>query len=444
MEKHWLIRTNSNKILGPVSVDKIKELLKKEKFDLKDEICSGNGFWFWIEEKDLVEKYVYQGQRQSFNPISEARNVLTDSNGKPLGSHAQKVEGWSLNEDTFSDVDDITVVQNLDEIRKKLAKNPDILRENHKDYDLIKEDRGDTSLVLEKATDAAHINTKVNLPDESDLTYPNANFSEEESKLINMEEVPSAEDLEYPDEKKYEDDEKSYSMKLSDHSLTSEKISQEFRYDDGEDKSELSLIVPDESSGSFSSMNVKELGVDNQEFNYKIDDGDEEDEEDEESLRTKSKFDEESLIRAKKELEKIEMLDLAIEIDESQIEREIRSLNEQQIMNLFEQLSNKPETLSKQDYLRFKFVRQEIFKLQNKRVKEKKGSYSNAGDKSNRSVAANPHRQGSNQSQPSRKKTVTRGDVTPRNSKLFLYMVFLAIAIGLGLIYLFLKLSDQL
>lgn len=79
MGKNWLIRTKSNHILGPVSKEKVNELYQNGSIKQDDEICSGNGFWFFIRESDLVERYLLGNNVQSFNPISEAKDVLTQS-----------------------------------------------------------------------------------------------------------------------------------------------------------------------------------------------------------------------------------------------------------------------------------------------------------------------------------------------------------------------------
>jgi hypothetical protein len=77
MGKNWLIRTKSNHILGPVSKEKVQELYQNGSIKADDEICSGNGYWFFIRELDLVNKYLMGTHSQSFNPISEAKDVLT-------------------------------------------------------------------------------------------------------------------------------------------------------------------------------------------------------------------------------------------------------------------------------------------------------------------------------------------------------------------------------
>ena len=78
MEKNWLIRTHQNQILGPISKERVVEFIKKGNLTSDDEICSGNGYWFQVKEKELLEKYVYGGELQPFNPISEAKSVFSE------------------------------------------------------------------------------------------------------------------------------------------------------------------------------------------------------------------------------------------------------------------------------------------------------------------------------------------------------------------------------
>ena len=99
MGKNWLIRTKSNHILGPVSKEKVLELYQNGSIKQDDEICSGNGYWFFIRENDLVEKYLLGNSHQSFNPISEAKDILTSSNSS-TGYEATR--------------DDITIIGGID------------------------------------------------------------------------------------------------------------------------------------------------------------------------------------------------------------------------------------------------------------------------------------------------------------------------------------------
>jgi len=87
MVKNWLIRTRQKQILGPISREKLIELSGQQPPVLseEDELCSGNGYWFFVKETDLFDRYVVNGEVQSFNPISEAKDVLNQDksqNGK--------------------------------------------------------------------------------------------------------------------------------------------------------------------------------------------------------------------------------------------------------------------------------------------------------------------------------------------------------------------------
>ena len=74
VERNWLIRTRNKKLLGPVSKKKIRELLDKGSLNGDDELSTGNGYWFWVRERELIDKYVFGDIPQEFNPVSEADN----------------------------------------------------------------------------------------------------------------------------------------------------------------------------------------------------------------------------------------------------------------------------------------------------------------------------------------------------------------------------------
>jgi len=76
-EKNWLIRTARKKILGPISKKQVIDFLEKNSLMPEDEIVSGNGYWFSVKEKDLLDKYLYGDLKQPFNPISEAVSILS-------------------------------------------------------------------------------------------------------------------------------------------------------------------------------------------------------------------------------------------------------------------------------------------------------------------------------------------------------------------------------
>lgn len=74
MIKKWLIRTKNNHILGPVSKEKIRELIANGTIKGDDEVCSGNGYWIYVREQDLISKYILGDSSQSFNPVQEAKS----------------------------------------------------------------------------------------------------------------------------------------------------------------------------------------------------------------------------------------------------------------------------------------------------------------------------------------------------------------------------------
>ena len=77
MDRNWLIRTSQNQILGPVAKQKLLEFIQKGALGMMDEVTSGNGYWFQLKEKDLVEKYLHGDLPQGYNPISESRSVVS-------------------------------------------------------------------------------------------------------------------------------------------------------------------------------------------------------------------------------------------------------------------------------------------------------------------------------------------------------------------------------
>tara|TARA_B100000683_G_scaffold234717_1_gene238060 strand:+ start:150 stop:878 length:729 start_codon:yes stop_codon:yes gene_type:complete len=90
MEKNWLIRTHQNQILGPISKERVIELIRKGNLISEDEICSGNGFWFQVREKELVEKHIYNDEKQNFNPVSEAKSIFAEGEIEKLEALEKK------------------------------------------------------------------------------------------------------------------------------------------------------------------------------------------------------------------------------------------------------------------------------------------------------------------------------------------------------------------
>ncbi|MCO4752917.1 MAG: hypothetical protein KC478_00475 [Bacteriovoracaceae bacterium] len=79
MEKNWLIRTKNNHILGPVSKSKVRELVDNGSIKGDDEICCGNGFWFYVREKEMINQYLVGDEQQPFNPVCETETNLANA-----------------------------------------------------------------------------------------------------------------------------------------------------------------------------------------------------------------------------------------------------------------------------------------------------------------------------------------------------------------------------
>lgn len=113
MIKKWLIRTKNNHILGPVSKEKIRELISNGTIKGDDEVCSGNGYWIYIREQDLISKYILGDSSQSFNPVQEARSSEISAYGATEFDKPEEVVALSKDLEDQKISDDITTF-NLD------------------------------------------------------------------------------------------------------------------------------------------------------------------------------------------------------------------------------------------------------------------------------------------------------------------------------------------
>ncbi len=98
MDRFWLIRTNSGKILGPIKMVKVIDFIKKGQIIGDDEVASGNGFWFSVKEREYVKKYLLNGTPQPFNQITEAVSLFSNDENADL---------------VLDDSPDITLMTNL-------------------------------------------------------------------------------------------------------------------------------------------------------------------------------------------------------------------------------------------------------------------------------------------------------------------------------------------
>jgi hypothetical protein len=95
-------------ILGPVRQEKVIELIEKGSLRDEDELSSANGFWFWLHEKDLVERYLYNREPQPFNPIAEAKSVLTSDEDAPAFNIDRREQAESPSQEDLDYPEDFT------------------------------------------------------------------------------------------------------------------------------------------------------------------------------------------------------------------------------------------------------------------------------------------------------------------------------------------------
>ena len=80
--KNWLIRTRSFDILGPISKKKIISLINSSSLHPMDEVCSGNGFWFFVKETEFVDKYILGDDEQGFSNLNDVKDVVSIENNR--------------------------------------------------------------------------------------------------------------------------------------------------------------------------------------------------------------------------------------------------------------------------------------------------------------------------------------------------------------------------
>ncbi|MGB0454519.1 MAG: hypothetical protein ACPGJV_12500 [Bacteriovoracaceae bacterium] len=226
--KNWLIRTTNNQILGPVSKQKIYELIRSGKLEDEDEISSGNGYWFWVKEEDLVEKFIIGDVPQDFNPVSESETVLvkrenpqkTQTFGNRKGeslSNQSAEEGVSIpnQQDLMypddEEHDDITRVTSLGGVQEETSDVTEFIK-------LDEDDEGpDNDATIELSLDSLDLSQsnitkdkdeELKLPEEQDLEFPEIEEVEEAA-------LPDSEDLDYPELEE--------EIEITDGSLSSEK-----------------------------------------------------------------------------------------------------------------------------------------------------------------------------------------------------------------------------
>lgn len=202
-ENNWLIRTKQNKILGPVTKEKVIELLNSGSLTDEDEVCSGNGYWFWVKEKDLVQKYLHDNQKQTFNPVAEAFTSLANIQVEPVTPETilnLKDTGPSTEVNKAPSIPDIPETSNSSESSDSTDEEPIIFPEDDDlDYpDMISGDSSNSLLNEIKEMDYKKPVPAVTTPvvkKEQEVESIADIVDEEEGETI----FPDDDDLEFPD-----------------------------------------------------------------------------------------------------------------------------------------------------------------------------------------------------------------------------------------------------
>jgi hypothetical protein len=177
-DKNWLIRTTNFQILGPITKQKIIEVYHKGALHEDDELSQGNGYWFFVREKDLIEKYIIGNVPQEWSILSEAKNVLTATDQDP--SEIEENISESVSNYTTD-----TAVTNLSKESTAMPSSsdleyPDMAPSKPASKPTVKEKISPLPSIQQAATKPKEVVVKVSagshaqmkLPDNNDLEYP--------------------------------------------------------------------------------------------------------------------------------------------------------------------------------------------------------------------------------------------------------------------------------
>lgn len=215
MSNRWLIRTNNNQILGPVSREKVLKLIKDKLLKGDDELSAGNSYWFGVREHDLVQKFLIEDVHPGANPISEAVDTISPPKGSTSVFKIEELknDGSSPNQappstpesnDTCfpSDQDlEYPSIPGAPQVSEKVgteisSEEPELYPEDADlEYPSV-EMSGDPLTPIEEPTaSSAHENTDT--PVRSESERPNLSLVEEADPDEPV--MPDDSDLEYPD-----------------------------------------------------------------------------------------------------------------------------------------------------------------------------------------------------------------------------------------------------
>jgi hypothetical protein len=184
MMSTWLIRTSDNLILGPVSKERVIELVSTDSLLPEDELCSGDGFWFFIREEELYNAYLLEGIEQGPNPIQEALESDEEVSLPKIERRNEKkkkktviiekqASGENLQEvDVDDDVDVIAVparedleFPDIETIKTEVGKEAPAIKST-------KKHKKEEKVPINEVHEASDDSEEKLIPDDSDLEFP--------------------------------------------------------------------------------------------------------------------------------------------------------------------------------------------------------------------------------------------------------------------------------
>jgi len=101
-----MIRTKDFSLKGPISAEAIISMLGIGQLGDEDEICQGNGYWFYLGEEMLVDEFLKRGKHQPFNPVNAVPSPVASesSSGSIQGTGSYKDENSNQKEDSTTQI----------------------------------------------------------------------------------------------------------------------------------------------------------------------------------------------------------------------------------------------------------------------------------------------------------------------------------------------------
>lgn len=89
----WLVRTHQKRIIGPIVTEELILKIKSGQFEIEDEICQENGYWFSLQEVAETKRFLGLdiGMLQKiFNQLNDDEATQPDIGAVEVNEPAQK------------------------------------------------------------------------------------------------------------------------------------------------------------------------------------------------------------------------------------------------------------------------------------------------------------------------------------------------------------------